>query len=663
VLSNNSANLSVQAVYQAVFASMPLGAVILDSSGAILDANPAALSVLGLSLDQLQGRTPYDPRWRAIHEDGSDFPGDDHPSMRALRTGQTVSDVVMGVYNPQTDAYRWINITATPLCAAPGQPPHMVIATFEDITRRKQAEQSLLEREELFDKAFRAGPAARAIIKMTDSRFVDANDSFLQLLEYTRAEIIGRTPDELHLYGHPKELPTFIRMISEEGRIRNYETVLRAKSGRLIQVMFSTDLIHVNGVEHHIVTIIDITAAKQAQRRLEERSIELSRANAELTRANRAKTEFIAMMSHELRTPLNGILVLSEALLEGIYGALNGPQSDRLNTIHESGAHLLGIINDILDLSKIETGFLDLRPAPTDVRAACQAAIHLVAQQADEKNQRLTFILDPEIDGSAMMVDELRLKQMLVNLLNNAVKFTPEYGRIELEVSLENDGEAIRFTVSDTGIGIAADKLEQIFQPFTQVDSSLSRQHGGTGLGLALVHKLAEQMGGGVGVKSTLGSGSRFWFTLPFIRAVPPSAAHPAGSDVPTQPSTPARDGALILIAEDTPSNLEALTDYLTAKGYRIVSASNGAEAIQRAQESCPDLILMDIQMPIMDGLEATFLLRANPATAATPIIALTALAMPGDRERCLAAGADSYLAKPVRLTQLAETIAALIRR
>jgi signal transduction histidine kinase/ActR/RegA family two-component response regulator len=394
-----------------------------------------------------------------------------------------------------------------------------------------------------------------------------------------------------------------------------------------------------------------------SRKQLAEQAEELSLLNAELGRAARAKDEFLAGMSHELRTPLTSVLNLSEAMQEGAFGDISQEQGDVLQTVQDAGRHLLNLINDILDLSKIEAGQLTLDVTECLAQDIARASAELTKGMLAKKHQRFTVSLPDApvtVDG-----DPRRLKQILVNLLSNASKFTPNDGHISLELSTDRDRDEVLFRVTDDGIGIAAEDFGKLFRPFTQLDSKLSRHHAGTGLGLALVSRMAEMHGGGVRLESTAGTGSSFTLVLPWRRRATPIGAPVAVTgDSSRQPID-----ALILLADDNEMNRIAMSHYLRTRGFRIAQARNGVEAVTMAETHRPDLILMGIQMPDVDGLEATRHLRAHPDArlAATPVIALTALVMPGDREACLAAGADEYVAKPSPLHHLIATIDRLL--
>ncbi len=411
----------------------------------------------------------------------------------------------------------------------------------------------------------------------------------------------------------------------------------------------------------------EIAERKQAQQQLSE-------TNEQLARATRLKDEFLANMSHELRTPLNAILGLSNALKEKLLGSLTQPQLNAIGIVESSGIHLLELINDILDLSKISSGMLELKIEPASVQNLCDSSLVFIKQQAFQKEVEIYSNIPQNINK--IDVEERRIKQVLINLLNNAVKFTPSGGKVSLLVAIGSgdtwqgvatipqqiramNSPAIVFQVTDTGIGIAPEDLQRLFQPFVQLDSALNRQYEGTGLGLALVKKIVELHGGQVIAESQIRLGSCFTVALPYEMFG--SSAPSTDMTDATRRSIAGNSGKaiipLILLAEDNEANIATLTAYLTALNYRVVIARNGEEAVAMAKAHSPDAIVMDIQMPRMDGLTAIRLIRTDPQIATIPIIALTALVMEGDRERCLEAGANEYLTKPIMFQQLNKAI------
>jgi CheY-like chemotaxis protein len=384
-------------------------------------------------------------------------------------------------------------------------------------------------------------------------------------------------------------------------------------------------------------------------------------------------------MSHELRTPLNAILGFSEALEEGSFGELNPKQYNSILTIIKSGKHLLELINDILDISKIESGKLVLNLKQVNLQVLCHSSLDFVRPQAVSKKIQLNDEITNKI--TTIEADERHLRQMLVNLLGNAVKFTPEKGLVTLIVEENFTDSTISFKVIDTGIGIAPEHYDQLFQPFVQIDSGLSKNYPGTGLGLALVKRITEMHKGQVGVQSKLGEGSQFTVKLPLInfeknnkenQAI--SAQHFEDQNIVLESKEfnknslnsstekqPELTSPLILIADDNEANVDTILDYFELKGYQLIVAKNGLETIQLAKEQQPQLILMDIQMPKIDGLEAIRTIRADPEIAKIKILALTAFARAEDREKCLEAGANDYLAKPFGLKNLSDKIEQLL--
>jgi CheY-like chemotaxis protein len=373
--------------------------------------------------------------------------------------------------------------------------------------------------------------------------------------------------------------------------------------------------------------------------------------------ASQAKSEFLANMSHELRTPMNGLLGMLDLVLDG---SLNFDQKDQLETAQRCAYALLALLNDILDLSKIEAGKMLLERIPFNIRTVIEDCVKSHAARAAQKQ----IALQLEVENSTplnILGDPLRTRQIVANLISNAVKFT-DTGSVRVKVSSRKRPEGwldLRIEVSDTGTGIPPDKLPTIFEKFTQADGSISRKYGGSGLGLAITRRLAEMHGGSVGVSSELGKGSVFTVTLPCesSAATTVAGAAPRQPGRKTEPSSPA--AARLLLVEDNLVNQKVVMAILRKKGYHIDVAQDGQEALACLESADPayDLVLMDVQMPVLDGLEATRQIRLNGRWKHLPIVAMTAHAMNGDRERCLQAGMSGYISKPVQPAHLIATV------
>lgn len=407
--------------------------------------------------------------------------------------------------------------------------------------------------------------------------------------------------------------------------------------------------------------------AAELEQRVRERTAELRQANKQLVRLSRMKDEFLANMSHELRTPLNAILGHAETLQAGTYGPLASKQIGSIQTIHESGSHLLSLINDILDISKSVADKLEIEVGAVSAVSVSEAAVRMVKPVAQKKNIRVNLTFDRAVD--VIEADERRLKQILVNLLSNAVKFTHEGGEVGLEVIGNSQKEQVTFVVWDTGIGIAEEQIGHLFEPFVQLENELSRQQSGTGLGLVLALRLTELHGGSLSLKSELGKGSRFIVSMPWIVVPEAAVSQTTGMEKvgraregqtgtiplasPNSNSSKLANSPIIMLAEDNENLIEIYADYIQTNNYRVVVARDGLEALSVADEEEPDLMLIDVQMPKMDGLEVMKKLRTDGRFADVPIIALTANVLPAYKKRCLEAGATDFLGKPSSMAQI----------
>lgn len=490
-----------------------------------------------------------------------------------------------------------------------------------------------------------------------------ANGSFQELLQVPRAELEGLCwqefihPDDIEQVLHEQESYN-----GTPGPWRATQRIVR-RGGEVRHLSFMIS--RLPGTSWCIAAGLDLTERIEAEAAMKDLNTHLDHLvkerTAELETALRSREDFLSSMSHELRTPLQSIEASTEILLENLRGPdADGHQVRHLRTIQRSSSHLLTLISDILDLAKSMAGHLQLRTTTVGVQTICKESLDLVTSAAQRRG--LTLHLDCPQEQLALEADPVRLKQMLTNVLGNSIKFTPNGGEIFLEV--RPDERQIHFVVRDTGIGISSQDQARLFQPFVQLDNSLARIHAGTGLGLALVQRLANAHGGTVSLESAPSFGTTVTLSLPWegqtTLFLPPEESSGSGT---TGIPRSVLDSPLVLLAEDNVDIRECVCEYLEGLGYRIETAGNGLEALEKAAGETPDLILMDVQMPHMDGLEATRRLRQDPLFKDLPIIAMTALAQESDSQRCLEAGANTYLAKPVRLRDLAAAVAALCRR
>jgi PAS domain S-box-containing protein len=523
---------------------------------------------------------------------------------------------------------------------------------FRDITERKEAERCLRSSEEKF----------RQLAENLREVFWMMTPAIDEILYISPAyeQVWGRTCQSLYENPtswiesiHPDDVERAHRLSARQMRGESIKSEYRILTPEGQEKWICDRAFPIRDEAGQLIRIVGIADEITEQKRYETELI-LAREGADV--ANEAKSRFLANMSHEIRTPMNGVIGMIQVLLETDLS----PEQRRYATVaNSSGRTLLALIDDILDLSKIEARKITLEKLSFDPRTTIEEVVQLLRVQAEDKGLMLYAGVSPEI-APLLLGDAHRLRQVLTNLCANAIKFT-ERGEVRVNAELasqENGAATVRFTIMDTGIGIGRDRVSEIFSPFVQADVSTTRRYGGTGLGLAISKQLVLMMGGSIGVDSLEGSGSTFWFTAVFELAL-------AGQQLPaSQPAANPKRGRLltggrcprILIAEDNVVNREVALALLQKLGYEGVAVKNGVEAIAAVEHESYNLVLMDCEMPVMDGFEATRHIRDFIPTG-LPIIALTANAMAADRERCLREGMNDYLAKPVDLGRLAEMI------
>ena len=653
--------LQAGALQNAIFNSANFSSIATDAKGVIQIFNVGAERMMGYSATEVVNRiTPadlHDPqeviaRAKAL---SAEFGVAIAPGFEALafKASRGIEDIYE-LTKVRKDGSRFpaiVSVTAL-RDAHGGIIGYLLIGT--DNTARKEIEEERAKLDQrLRDQHFYTRSLIESNVDalMTiDPRGIvtDVNKQAEELTGCTRDELIG-APFK-NCFTDPARAEAGIRRVLDEGKVTNYELTARARDGKLTVVSYNATTYHDRNrsLQGVFAAARDITERKHYEQSLRE-------ATHRAERANRAKSEFLANMSHEIRTPMNAVIGLAFLLGKT---PLDDEQADLLAKLKLGSKSLLLVLNNVLDLSKIEAGELIVERRAFDLHGLLAELPEMLAVQAQAKG--IDFAIDEADDlPAALEGDATRLNQVLTNLLSNAIKFT-EHGSVSLRVSRVSATPAhvtLRFAVRDTGIGIAADVQEQMFAPFAQADASITRRFGGTGLGLSIVKRLVKLMGGEVHVDSSPGLGSEFRVTLQFPLATPDALEHPeVGSVGPGEFILP---GVRVLLVDDSDINLEVTRRILEAEGAQVRVASNGQQAVEllEAEPDAVDIVLMDVQMPVLDGYDATRRIRTELHLDGLPIIALTAGALSSDRQRSSEAGMDDYIIKPFDAQQLMRSV------
>jgi signal transduction histidine kinase/ActR/RegA family two-component response regulator len=553
--------------------------------------------------------------------------------------------------------------------------PIRVVGTHLDVTERVQAEQEMKAAKTLLDQASRIAGVGGWSLDLESNelawspevyRIHELDSSFRPTVE---SAIQFYAPDARPL------ISAAVEQGIASGKGWDLELPLVTAKGRSLWVRALGEVVTRDGEAKQLTGVFqDVTLRRESQDALQWYAETLKAANDSVEAASRAKSQFLANMSHEIRTPMNGILGMTSLLKDTL---LTNEQHELLDAVEFSANSLLLIINDILDLSKVEAGKIELNPVDFDVSSLVKQSLILLDQKAKEKRITISNEIDPSIP-KLLHGDDVRLRQVLLNLVGNAIKFTPESGRIEVKVVRQEEvfqGWMLAFSISDNGVGIPADRIDAIFEPFTQADGSTTRKFGGTGLGLTISKKLVELMHGKIWVTSTPQVGTTFHFTTLLSsgaeeRQSSPGNIHPERDTPPASPApvstaAPAA-GHTVLVVEDNHVNQKLARKLLEKLGCVVEVAENGRDAVDLFSQDPTrfKMIFMDCQMPVLSGFDATREIREleQSIQSHTPIVAMTANAMTGDRERCLAAGMDDYVAKPIDRAFLSQVVTRYLR-
>jgi PAS domain S-box-containing protein len=643
--------------------NLDAGVVIHSEDTSILSNNPRAGELLGLSQDQLMGKTAVDPYWKFVDENNNPIPLDEYPVNRVLSTKNIISNMLVGVLRPVTKDKVWLLVNGFPSIDKHGGINEVVIS-FVDITKRKKAEDKLkisLEKEQTQANIVRTTPVAIAF-GYPDGRLDNCNNAFTELTGYSEKELKSiNWNDVLTPEKWKKSEEEELGKLTPDNNFIRYEKEYIHKSGSVIPIELAVNAKYdeKNNLIHFVGFVTNITERKLAQIELANQNEEYQSINEELSQANeelilakdhaeesdRLKSAFLANMSHEIRTPMNGIIGFAKLLQK--HELTKDKLENYINIIVGSSNQLLSIVNDILDISKIETGQIDLYEEEVNLNETLEEIQSFFELKAEEKGIKLKLMPELENIDSNIFIDNSKLKQILFNLIGNALKFTHQ-GSIDFGYNITED--KIKFFVKDTGIGISLKDKKNIFSRFHKVEHKSEELYGGTGLGLAICEGLVERIGGEIWVDSKLGEGSSFFITLPYKKAKAVKDSFKIKEeDVEFLKFK-------ILIVEDELVNADFLIEVLSLKNISYIHVSDGETAVRECLTNHSiDLVLMDIKLPKMSGYEATKKIKEKKPNL--PIIAQTAYAMKSDEIEALNAGCDGYISKPIVEENLLELI------
>ena len=639
------------------------GVIVINRDVNISYINPAARRLLDIP-DTFQTGDPFfDLIWTPIDDQNNPIPAESFPLISALKNEQETCNASFRLINPDGDI-KWLAISAAPIVDENGQ-TISAIASLTDTTAQQFAVLDLQKSEKRFRTLFEQVVDAIIICEL-DGQILDVNQRACEMLGYSRSEILTISAFDLAGNISKEEILDSWKNIAK-GTTFSKEGYQQTRNGLIFPVELSIGLIELEGQDRILIVSRDITERQQArqilleeramlEKRVEERTAELQRLNAELHKAARAKDNFLANMSHELRTPLNAVLGMSEMLGEELHGPLNEKQSKYIKIIENSGRHLLDLINDILDLSKIEAGQKNIEPQLIQVDDLCNSSLYFVQQSALSRGVEIAFQNNSQ--QTAFQADPRGAKQILVNLLTNAIKFSMENGRIDFTVDDAPEQNALRFTIRDHGIGIDPASMSHLFKPFSQIDTSLSRNYEGSGLGLALVSRLVNMHGGSTSLDSTgkPGEGSTFTVILPIDRQTESLVSI---TDWAAQYNDANPIAKTILLAEEDQTTIQFITSTLQPLGCQIDVARTGTSFLQQARKTPPQIFLLNMQIPEMEGWQILSILKEDSDLQNIPILCFTSLMITGDPQRYIDAGASAFLLKPFQIEALLEWLKA----